>query len=244
MMLPMVWKTIRTMTRRYDAAGNLLQENQHSETYGLLTSEWRYDAYGNKVQETTNKGVSGEELVTRYTYDGMNQLTLVNFGPQTIYNSDGSSSLKVLTQQFTYDGAGNRSTQINERNYIERFYYDDHNRLITQWDLADPDNPNSSPALGGSSLRTEYSYDNFYRVEQRRQIDLTKLDTDPGRVRFMDLLYNHYDELIRITEAERITQMGYDKSGNQISETNARGFTEYYDYDGEKQSNLTHRPGR
>ena len=178
--------TIREITRRYDAAGNLLQENQHSDSYGVLTSEWQYDAHGNQVQEITSKGVSGEEQRTRYVYDAMNQLTLVNFGPYTFYDSDGVDHTRVVTQRFTYDGGGNRTTQTNQRGHTERYYYDTHNRLISQWDLA-------------GTLRTDYTYDSFYRVEHKTQVELDSNGND-GRTRLVSLYYNHYDELIRITD--------------------------------------------
>ncbi|MES9948135.1 MAG: calcium-binding protein, partial [Candidatus Thiodiazotropha sp.] len=208
--------TIREITRRYDAAGNLLQENRHSDSYGVLTSEWQYDAHGNQVQEITAKGVSGEEQRTRYVYDAMNHLTLVNFGPYTFHDSTGAGHTRVVTQHFTYDSGGNRTTQTNERGHTERYHYDAHNRLMSQWDL-------------GDTLRTDYTYDNFYRVTQKRQTDLLN-----SRVRDINLAYNHYDELIRITDPLlRETRMSYDAAGNRISETDARGNTEYFNYDGE-----------
>ncbi|MGD9172172.1 MAG: hypothetical protein PVI97_19300, partial [Candidatus Thiodiazotropha sp.] len=202
--------TIREITRRYDAAGNLLQENQHSDSYGVITSEWQYDAHGNQVQEITAKGVSGEEQRTRYVYDATNQLTLINFGLTSFYDSEGQQYERALTQSFTYDSGGNRTTQTNERGYTERYYYDDHNRLISQWDMA-------------GTLRTDYQYDPFYRVTQKSQTDLNTL-----RVRDVTLDYNHYDELTRITDPLlNETRINYDASGNRISETDARGNTEY-----------------
>ncbi|MET0043083.1 MAG: LysM peptidoglycan-binding domain-containing protein [Candidatus Thiodiazotropha sp. 6PLUC3] len=222
--------TIREITRLYDANGNLLQESTHSETYGSLTSEWHYDAYDNVVKETTAKGVTGEEQQTRYRFDNLDHLTQINFGPTTYYDSDGNPHTQIVTQMYTYDDGGNRSTQTNERGYTERYYYDDHNRLISQWDLALLNSDNN----WSSTLRTDYTYDNFYRIERKSEIDLTKPVNHSERVRNIDLLYNHYDELIRITDPLLYTtQMSYDRAGNKISETNARNQTEYYNYDGD-----------
>ena len=213
--------TIREITSLYDAAGNKIQQTVHSQTYGAKTDEWQYDFLGNKTLEITTKGVENEENRSRFTYDAMGRATSVSFGPFQYFDSQGNAYYGETTQLLSYDGRGNRSTQINERGYTERFHYDAAGNLKAQWDAG---KANAAGVVEFSGLRTEYDYDRFARMLVKREIDIT----DPNRVdkptRVTEFQYDNFDQQIQHKNAlGGITTTAYDKSGNKIAETNTNG---------------------
>ncbi|HEX5513198.1 MAG TPA: LysM peptidoglycan-binding domain-containing protein [Gammaproteobacteria bacterium] len=223
--------TLRIISRAYDAAGNTIRETAHSRAYGELTnepgeltSEWQYDRYGNKTAETIAKGVAGEELRTTYTYDAYDRLTSVTFGPFQYFQPNAAGELTPehgsVSQTFTYDKAGNRSTATNERGYRERFHYDAANRLVSQWDAQGE----VSGGWGKSGLRTDYQYDHFGRLVLRRETDLTKPAGTADSVRTLEARYDVFDQQVWMKDAlGLITTRRYDLDGNVLAETDANG---------------------
>lgn len=110
----------RNESYTYDASGNRLSSHQSAsydyDTLNRLEADnqfrYTYDAHGNL--KTKTEGVSGQ--VTRYTYDGEDQLVQIDF-------ADGS----VAT--YRYDGLGRR-IEKNVDGVITQYVYDGPDVLV------------------------------------------------------------------------------------------------------------------
>lgn len=233
--------TIRDMTRAYDVAGNKIQETvnasalANSAASNSVTSQWHYDLLGNTTHEITAKGLTGEELTTSYTFDAMNRMTSLTYNSMQ-YHEDGTPQYLAAKQNVTYDIYGNRSSQTNERDFTELFYYDDQNRLASQWSATSVNFDTLS--VGARSLQTDYAYDAFERVTTKTETDLTKVVGAENRIHTTSFEYNNYDQQTKRTSqltanTDAVVTMTYDKSGNKITETDASNHTQTFKYDAE-----------
>ncbi len=220
----------------YDAENRLTRM-----TNALLDSRtYAYDLAGNRVEESDYRG-----NVTRFTYDGANRQTRVDF---PTVNEDGNTLNRVLTREF--DGAGNvlseafsdaRSTRyayddLYRRTLVTdaldqtvRSTYDDHGNLIEQFDEAD--------------RRTTFSYDAWHRRTQVNQplgrVLRTEYDLNDNEVASVDgnggVTRMDYDALDRMVE--RIDPEGhrllmeYDPEGNVLREFDERRNVTRHAYD-------------
>jgi YD repeat-containing protein len=214
--------TIRVMEDTYDAANNKLSETTVSQAYGRVTDEYRYDRFNNKIREVTAKGLiaNGQSIEQRtdYAYDSANRLTRTTIGPFQFFDSNGNAFSNTAVTSIGYDIRGYKSTETGERGHVARFHYDAQGRLVREWDAA-------------NTLRTDYVYDSFGRATQKTEFDLTGHASVASRV--STLTYSNFDQVTAYDFAGRLTRVEYDQAGNEVSETNARGFTERYGYDAE-----------
>lgn len=230
-------------TKIYDRVGRLLNVTADGKTTtyvynddgsqksvttaGVSSEEYTYD--GNKrITGLTNKNSSGAAVDTySYTYDNANnQVTKTDSKGLTKYEYDTLNRLSKVTEPtgkattYTFDGAGNRSTQTitNGSNVdVTTYSYNDQNRL---------QNAVTVNADGSTSTIT-YTYDNngnltYTGNETTKVADSSQTtgsaiivvgtDANPAGI---NVSYYQYDDL------------------NQLNKATSNGQTDLYVYNGD-----------
>ncbi|MHA3770735.1 RHS repeat-associated core domain-containing protein [Verrucomicrobiota bacterium sgz303538] len=118
------WAQNLVTTFQYDSHGNV-----RSETTGGLTTWYAYDVVGNKLSVTNPQGHR-----TSFSYNSRNQLVEVGYpyDPATEGQVPPGATSPVR-KTFTYDPAGNKETETDERGFTTTYVYDGLNRLIEEY---------------------------------------------------------------------------------------------------------------
>jgi RHS repeat-associated protein len=227
-----------TITKTYDANGDLLSASQplngsstatNAYTYnsfgevliatdplGNVTTN-TYDSHGNLLSVTTpspSSGVSGS--VTQFAYNSLGELTQIidplSHVTTLTYNSVGLIATITDPQNnvtsYGYDARGNRTTVTDATQHVTTFTYDAGNRL-TQ--IAYPD-----------STTTSFTYDSRGRR--------TAVTDQNGKTN--TYAYDDTDRLTSVTDAaNNVTQYSYDTENNLLSITDANGHATSFAYD-------------
>lgn len=188
-----------------------------SETSGLISHTLRdieYDEYG-RISVVKNYFIDGEGYLEKtLEYDNLNRVTAINV-------TDSNSGEEVESYAYTYDNAGNVSSEVSEstylsegegREYAQRFYTYDENGRLTKVEIKGSDNEESVDGDGVDSVIHSYKYDS---VGNRTRDVLGDQVTSYS--------YNGLDQLThKITKAgEEILsdiEYEYDRNGNRTSE--------------------------
>jgi YD repeat-containing protein len=234
---------VRITRREYDAVHNKLSETHHSLAYGDVTDRYAYDRYNNRILMDMTVGITAEENITRTTYDNLNRMIGVSTGPFTYYSETGVATTGNAVDSFTYDARGNKTSHTDVRGNSETFYYDANNRLTSQWDMA-RNAANANNPAAHSTLKLDYHYDSFGRIDSMTATDLTSSlvsagvkgsDGSLGKSETTTYEYDNYDQVTKFTDAlNHSTTRAYDTGGNMVSETDALGHSDTYAYDAEK----------
>ncbi len=216
--------TARITLRSYDAANNKVVETELTNAHGAVTTRTAWDRFKNKLVETAAEGLAGLESTVRNTYDGVNRLVHTATGPFEHLDEAGNSVFSAAEESYGYDARGNQTLKTDSRGFNFRRFYDGYGRLATEWDGERGDR--------ASTLRTEYGYDGFDRVLERRAIDLSGRAAQGVQVTTYE--WSAFDQQTRATDAlGHSTARAYDLNGNLAAETDANGATTYYGWDAE-----------
>ncbi|GAF84076.1 unnamed protein product, partial [marine sediment metagenome] len=192
-------------TYTYDAANRLLNLTNTKSNEDVISSySYQYDNVGNKLNMTEVDG-----NITCYEYDAMDRLINVAY-------PDGS------TTQYTYDGVGNRLTQVVD-GVPTSYIYDADNRLL-------------------SAGTTNYSYDNNGNL-------VTK--TNASNTTTYQYDYENRLTKVTLPDTTQVTYQ-YSLFWNRLSKTITNGTTYYlYDFEdilmelnetGAQKARYTHGP--
>jgi RHS repeat-associated protein len=166
-------------------------------TYDLMSQRTKDEIFdtGNVLQKTLS-----------FEYDGLRRLKNV-INPDTTFT------------QYGYDGAGNRTSVKNPRDFSTTYDYDALNR--------------QSDAIQPGMITTRYGYDThdgLSSITDPNGYATTHLHDDMGRV---------YQEVSPDTGT---TNYSYDPAGNRTSKTDARGIAVGYTYDALNRLTLVNFP--
>jgi len=176
-----------------------LRDSEYPKKLKLITA-YEYDILGNKTKvisplafgykedDTVNRG----KYTTTYTYDLLNRVEKVT------RKYDG----RDVSIQYTYDNAGNKLTEKNERGYETTYAYDKLNRVESTTD-----------ALKNTFTLT-------YDLAGNKLIETNvKGDT-------MTYAYDKLNRPVTVTDAYNkvISSKVYDANGNIIKEIDAKGY--------------------
>ncbi|MCP4769766.1 MAG: tandem-95 repeat protein, partial [Gammaproteobacteria bacterium] len=230
-----------------DALGNTSsatfddEDNQLTQTdeLGRVTT-FTYNEFGKEVEITDPKG-------NAYTndYDTVGNLVGItdpdgNLLGVILLNSHGLVDRMADTYDnftdYTYDGDGNKLTEIDALGNVKTFTYDDNGNLLTE---------TVQRTINGTLTdeTTTFVYDSLDRLVQTTgalgnvthqvydEVGNKITDTDAlGRV--TTYTYDAYRRLTRTDYPDgTFTTMAYDAEGNLLSETDANGNTTGYVYD-------------
>ena len=187
----------------YEAAKYPNVENLRDSEYPgklMLVTAYQYDILGNKTCEISplafayneNDTQIREDYITSYSYDALNRLEKV------AWKYDGR---EVFTQ-YTYDEAGNKLSQKNERGFETKYTYDQLNRVKTLTD-----------AVNNTML---YTYD---LVGNKLSEVNSKGDT-------MTYGYDKLNRVVTVTDSydRVVSKKVYDAIGNVLKEIDALGY--------------------
>ena len=237
----------------YDDLGRLVKttlpdaDGNPATTDDIPVFEFTYDAAGNLESET-------DPLmnVTSYTYDAMGRLVKT-----TLPDADGNPATTddIAVFRYTYDEAGQLTSEEDPLGNITSYDYDDLGRLI-KTTLPDPDGnadtTDDIPVLkytydaAGNLLSekdafdngTSYLYDDLGRLK-------TAIETGSGGAALSETGYT-YDiagNLLSLTDpVGNETSWIYDDLNRPIEEQNGSGFSRLMEYDAA--GNLTSRTDR
>lgn len=240
----------------YDALGHVVEEI-HADG---ATVQSRYSAFGDKLVQR-----GGDGTVTAYGYDALGHVTSLarggNVGVDAYATSSGSAAgavgswnpvtaayvgRTVLTERYTYDAFGRRTSYVDASGYASFTYYDlrgnvnktvDALNRTTSYDYDLFDRKIQQTYQGG--IFEQWSYDTSGRLAGHRDMKggvsgytyndhtgwLIKQDSTWGQQ-----LYYTYDAssglLLKIedksvTGKSQVTQYAYDASGRHIREKTA-----------------------
>lgn len=210
----------------YDANGNAVEKRAVSaDGSEKSVTKYSYDVLGNPVSVTDQLG-----NVTKYSYDAFGRVASIadplgsvtkfaydKLGRAVAYRTFGKDGKEVLTKTFSYDAAGNRTSETVTdpaigKSRTSSAMYGKTGKILTATD-----------AMGNV---TKYSYDSVGRLAET---------ADPlGNVAKLS-----YDRRGLVTEkrvagtdgTETSVRSTYDKDGRKVSETDALGQTTRYGYD-------------
>jgi RHS repeat-associated protein len=176
-----------------------LIDNKYPGKVKLITG-YAYDILGNKTAETSPTGygfiegddINREKYTVRYSYDALNRLEKVT----RKYNGAD------VSVRYTYDAAGNRLEEENERGYVTKYAYDVMNRLTA---ITDPD---------GYTLT--YGYD----------LAGNRITVTNAKGHTITYSYDLLNREENVTDACSviISRKLYDKNGNMIKAIEAKGY--------------------
>ena len=184
-------------TSDFEAADNL-RDDEYPGKFRIIT-QYEYDILGNKTKEIRPMAFAFSEddsrrdsYITNYSYDILNRLETVT------KNYDG----KDVTLQYTYDKAGNKLSEKNERGFETKYTFDNLNRVQT---ITDPEN---------NTLK--YTYD----------LVGNKLSETNSKGCTMTYGYDKLNRLATTTDAygKIIGRKVYDANSNVIKEIDAKGY--------------------
>lgn len=181
-----------------------------------IWTRYFYDAQGNITKEARFKYIDPAtgQFVDRITDPGFRPslIQLINNYNAAVaahQPAAGQDTVRVITRGF--DAANH---QIHETVHSQAY-----GAVTTEMAY---DRRGNKSMEGTSDLRTEYVYDTFGRVLERRENDLTGRASQAVRSVFFH--YDNHDQVTRWTDAAGgVTTMAYDLAGNKITETNANG---------------------
>ncbi|SFG52018.1 YD repeat-containing protein [Novosphingobium sp. CF614] len=243
-----------TTTNTFDRRGLLLTEtlpissidNEGNVAAASVTNSYAYDSRGNRTQMVEAVGLS-EQRTTTYTYDKMDRLTKTT-GMAVGYASDtslGATGSTPLYDQVTYDKRGNVIESKNAAGNRTLFYYDGLNRKIAEispvgtlstWTYDDNGNAISArvygdavslPGTAGGTAPAPVNASNYRETtftydRANRLLTSTVVSVQIG--------YWNGSSYVTSTPSLTVTNQ-YDKAGNVIKQTDARGYSVYFFYD-------------
>jgi RHS repeat-associated protein len=117
------------MTRRYDAAGQLLQQvDQDSDGNRINQFDFRYDAAGNLVEEQATPEPEWNALTPiQMTYTAANRLATYN-GQEVKFDADGNMTLGTMSGQMTELKFDSRNRLVQAGGI--RYRYDAENQRV------------------------------------------------------------------------------------------------------------------
>ncbi|WP_053069728.1 DUF6531 domain-containing protein [Xanthomonas sp. NCPPB 1128] len=206
-------------TRTFDAADRVL-----SETYRLDGNDGRW-----------------ADIATSYTYDAVGRQLTTQTARQNFVGGAAVGVQIDASEQVQYNSFGeiaHKRSAIGASNqvadYAEHYTYDAYGRLL-------------SSNAGDGVVRT-YSYD----AAGRQISEQHAVTPASGSAAIVVTTVNTFDNLGRMIRQDRpgldagttvSTSQSYDRSGNVVSSTDARGATTYYDYNELNQVVFEARPG-
>ncbi|WP_295946573.1 DUF6531 domain-containing protein [uncultured Xanthomonas sp.] len=206
-------------TRTFDAADRVL-----SETYRLDGNDGRW-----------------ADIATSYTYDAVGRQLTTQTARQNFVGGAAVGVQIDASEQVQYNSFGeiaHKRSAIGASNqaadYAEHYTYDAYGRLL-------------SSNAGDGVVRT-YSYD----AAGRQISEQHAVTPASGSATLVVTTVNTFDNLGRMIRQDRpgldagttvSTSQSYDRSGNVVSSTDARGATTYYDYNELNQVVFEARPG-
>ncbi|ELV8803545.1 LysM peptidoglycan-binding domain-containing protein [Vibrio vulnificus] len=190
---------------RYDNNGQKVRVEQ-----GGIATTYQYDANGNVIRKVegvvSGANVVREERVTEYNYDTNANLLAKRIKSGSDWTGTGSSHIT----RYSYDGAGNVIEKASGVGGVTRYVYDNLGRVKYE--------------VNALRYVTEFQYDDASR--------LTKT------VRYNTAVANQAQwtestvkGAIRISSADRTTELKYDKEGRIEHEIDGKGYATGYTYD-------------
>jgi len=176
-----------------------------------------------------NPAVSLSGLKTTYSYDALNNLTVVNQGVQqrtfaytSLSRMLSASSPEAGTASYQYDNNGNLTQKTDGRSVVALYTYDALNRPLTRSYSAPPNTPNYE-----NSPPVSYTYDNLPNAKGK----LTKIVTGNASTPFSVTEYQAFDKLGRVTRSRQIVEQTvynptiykYNLSGALVEQTYPSG---------------------
>lgn len=149
--------------QHFDGLGRMVrQEIYGSDGAFAYAKEWEYDEFGNMIRETNplghtiyrqydaNGNCIKEEgplpgVIKEMVYDYMNRLIALHE-----HHDDGI----ILTQSFTYDLLGNKTSSVDAFGNVTSYQYDAFGRLIAE---TAPSIPSPEGGMLSASVKTEYN---------------------------------------------------------------------------------------
>src|SRR5581483_2511332 len=213
--------------------GGLNVVGQSAPTY------YDYDANGNRTVQTqvgTVNGVGGQQVTTRYYYDGMNRLIEtvdpLNRTSMTTYDGAGHviTSTDVLGRTTTnvYDAIGNLIETDYPDGTVSRMTYDEMNHVVCSQDKAFPDG--SGKTTGPATWNV---YDGAGRnicVERLTGVQLQRV-TDTNVATMTGAAVPQVITLATGGTLASFTRSVYDWDGRVIYSVAANGGVTQYQYD-------------
>jgi len=203
-----------TVTRTYDANGNLLTETRSRMVAGIPVDEVTSFSYDNLDRLISTTDPLGNTIQTEYDVVGNESAAIDALGQRTEFFYDAYRRLiqttypDLTTATNSYDAEGNLLSTTDRLGRTSSYQYDALNRQI-QTTFAD-----------GSFTQTEY--DAVGRVT-------AEIDENGNRTSHS---YDAAGRRIGTTDAGfNTTSVSYDADGNLISQTDANGNTVSYEYD-------------
>ncbi|MEK3795064.1 restriction endonuclease fold toxin [Paenibacillus sp. FSL R7-0204] len=160
----------KTTVEGYSTLPNLadLLDSSYPNKIMQITT-YSYDVLGNKIQETdprangflSSDSANRKAYTINYTYDAMNRV-------EKVIRALGSTE---SVRQYSYDAAGNKISDKDERGYVTKYAYDPVNRITV---VTDPEGNKFTTAydLAGNKIADtnakgysmSYTYDKLNRV--------------------------------------------------------------------------------
>lgn len=202
-------------------SNNDLKTVQNVNSSGTTIEAYNYAYDGNRNQTTVLDGYG----TTRYEYNALNQLA-----KETLYNGQ--------ITQYTYDGAGNRSTEsvvasAASEPDVTTYSYDGRNLLTATVE----------EKTNGSEVHTEFYYDNNGNLYSKLKSELAPVsEATEASVGLLDsstemTLYEYdvWNNLVKSIQGEAVVENTYNGLGQRVqkaSSTAEENKTTKYLYDG------------
>ncbi len=209
-----------------------------SVTRSGQTRTMEYDFWGNIISESDFEG-----NITRYTFDGQNQLLTKKNVLEDLGNGSG--------EQYKYDANGNLVELTNTLGHTTKLEYDNFNRLLSTTNSQNQTSSNKYDKVGnlienvsfGGTITT-MTYDSVGNLlskidhlgnQSTFEYNLNNLKTKETDARNHSTSFN-YDQYDQITS--EVNQIGhvkvysYDLTGNVLTQTDEENRTQSFEYDG------------
>ncbi|HCC07105.1 MAG TPA: hypothetical protein DEP72_02915, partial [Clostridiales bacterium] len=196
--------------------------NKKSDGTIIDTYNYTYDEAHNQTSKTDAKGV------TTYTYDSVNRLESVT--EPSVTEPSGTVT------KYSYDKAGNRSTQVvtsNGSTAVTVYTYNEQNRLLSV-----------TTVNAGVLDKTVYTYDNNGNtlssakstIKAATDADAELLITAAGSSAGTEVTLNQYDvwnQLVKTIVGDKIVSHTYNGEGYRVAKA-VNGDVTNYLYEGDK----------
>ncbi|WP_280684516.1 MULTISPECIES: RHS repeat-associated core domain-containing protein [unclassified Breznakia] len=190
-------KTIQDTSYVYDSNGNLIEE-----TINGKKNTYEYNKYDELLK--SKKYIDNEYITTTYAYDLYGNKTIASSnGENYQYNYNDKNQVESIvtpkgTVKYNYDKNGNVSEKINEDKSVDKYVFDDNNKLV-------------------QLTKGQYQYDYFYDAQQNR---IAQIKTDLKDYHF-DVWYD-YNVEFEVTSTEQLAN-GFDELRKQIESKEKNG---------------------